>query len=187
MNEAINLTGEWHIKLYRTYTKMFQNFDEEGSVANLKWEDPESALLPTKDQFSLWARKIMPNDNYATGGLLPLSMFPKWSELWACRTFTVPENFKTDNNVLLLGIVDDCDVVYINGICVASSGFVNGEGEKVLDPGHLGGFDYQNDNLDRKVRFERSYWEDEREYRIPAGVIRPGSENTIAIRIYNNK
>ena len=75
-----------------------------------------------------------------------------------------------------MGVIDDNDVIYINGTPVASSGFIG-------DPASLasGGFDYAGG-----VKWEKSYWEVEREYTIPASVLNQGGTNEIAIRLYNN-
>ena len=51
----VTLDGEWHFKLYRTYSQMFQYFPYYGGSAEfLKWEDPALALLPDAALFSTW-------------------------------------------------------------------------------------------------------------------------------------
>lgn len=115
------------------------------------------------------------------------SFFPSWSEAWVCRSFELPADFTEDEEVtLLLGIVDDMDVVYINGQIVAGSGFVDGTGNPTLDIPAEGGFDYGNTDPVRQVKFEKSYWEAAREYKIPSDYLNIGGTNTICIRIYNN-
>ncbi|MCR4999642.1 MAG: esterase family protein [Lachnospiraceae bacterium] len=205
-SKYVSLEGDWNYKLYRKYSQMFQYYEYFGVDGYLVWEDNALATLPDKDTFSQWETMSMPYDSYATGGLLPVeragmtvedgegfdpstAILPKWSEAWACRTFDLPADFTNQENVtLLLGIIDDCDVVYINGQNVASSGFVNNAAtpEKLRDTGLTGGFDYSNADGASQVRFEKSYWEVERKYTIPTSVLNLGGENTICVRVYNN-
>lgn len=222
----VDLSGEWNFKLYRTYTQMFQYHAYFNDAQRfLQWEDNSLALLPSEETFSSWEKFSMPYDNYATGGLLPIEragattsaggtfdpnsvILPKWSEAWVCRTFDLPADFTTEKTAtLLMGIIDDCDVIYINGQMVASSGFVDGNGNKTA-PGATGGFNYgekaaassdektASDETDQTsadsvdpaslCRFEKSYWEVEREYKIPTSVLNLGGSNTICVRLYNN-
>ena len=54
------------------------------------------------------------------------AMFPSWSEAWVCRNFDLPADFTSDNEVtLLMGIIDDMDVIYINGQLVASLSLIH--------------------------------------------------------------
>lgn len=113
--------------------------------------------------------------------------FPMWSEAWLCRSFTLPADFSDDEYVtLLLGIVDDIDVVYINGQLVAASGFKDGNGNPTMKIPANGGFNYGAANAEDKVQFEKSYWEIERSYKIPKSCLNLGGENEICIRVYNN-
>ena len=115
------------------------------------------------------------------------AMFPSWSEAWICRSFDLPADFTEDSQVtLLMGIIDDMDVIYINGQLVASSGFVDGNGNKTDRIPANGGFDYKNANKEDQVKFEKSYWEVNREYKIPTNCLNIGGENEICIRVYNN-
>ena len=199
----VTLDGDWHFKLYRTYSQMFQYFPYYGgSEPFLKWEDNELALLPDAETFSAWETVQMPYPDYQTGGLLPQTrpgvtpsgeeeefdpmsvLMPTWSEAWVARTFELPENFTDAGTVtLLFGVVDDNDVIFINGRAVASSGFMDAEGAPVLNTLPAGGFAYESE--DQVVQWERSYWEVQREYSIPAEVLKPGT-NEIAVRLYNN-
>ena len=115
------------------------------------------------------------------------AMFPSWSEAWVCRNFDLPADFTSDHEVtLLMGIIDDMDVIYINGQLVASSGFVDGNGNKTNQFPANGGFDYSNANKEEQVKFEKSYWEVNREYKIPTSCLNLGGKNEICIRVYNN-
>lgn len=114
-------------------------------------------------------------------------MFPSWSEAWVCRSFELPADFTEDESVtLILGIIDDMDVVYINGQLVAGSGFKDGSGSHTLNIPETGGFDYTNADKSKQVMFEKSYWEETREYKIPTDCLNIGGSNEICIRIYNN-
>jgi len=187
----VTLDGEWNFKLYRTYERMFQYFPYVG--VKVTWEDADAAVLPDYENWSKWEKVSVPYDDAVTGGLLPITrednsnFFPSWSEAWFCRKFELPADFTTKDTVtLLLGIIDDLDVVYINGNLVAASGFVDGKGNKTLKISETGGFDYTNEDPEAQVKFEKSYWEVQREYTIPTDILKLGEENEIAIRVYNN-
>ena len=199
----VTLDGEWHFKLYRTYSQMFQYFPYYGGSAEfLKWEDPALALLPDAALFSTWETVSMPYPDYQTGGLLPQSrpgvspsgededfdplsvMMPAWSEAWVARCFELPADFTESESVtLLFGVVDDNDVIYINGQPVASSGFMDENGAPVLNTLESGGFVYEGEG---QTQWERSYWEVEREYTVPTDILHLGGTNEIAVRLYNN-
>lgn len=252
LSKYVDLEGEWHFKLYRTYEKMYQYFAYSPALSLGKWTDAEAAVYPEDGAWNSWEPFVFPADNPETGGLLTNDIFPTWSEAWAVREFEVPADFTDDETVtLLMGIIDDNDVVYINGKPVAASGFTDGNGEPV----HLeafpetGGFVYEipeppsegtasatdvksepnpvtvpeaapdptpeatpdpapeeapeptpevapetseglavyaaQPSKEEQVRWEKSYWEIEREYQIPAAILQEGT-NEIAIRIYNN-
>lgn len=272
ISKYVDLEGEWHFKLYRTYEQMYQYFAYRPALSLGKETDADAAVYPTKSAWESWKTFDFPADNPETGGLLTNDVFPTWSEAWAVREFEVPADFTEDDTVtLLLGIIDDNDVVYINGEPVAASGFVDGNG----DPVNLGtfpasgGFVYEipeppsegtvaaadvksepnpeaapettpdlapeatpdpapetapdpapeaapdpapeatpepapeatpeavseaseeiavyaaQPSKEEQVKWSKSYWEIEREYQIPAGILQEGT-NEIAIRIYNN-
>lgn len=197
-DQYISLRGDWNFKLYRKYSNMYQYLPY--GMCDVTWEDEASAAVPTAAVYSQWETVQGPADDYFTGGLLqmvrgdtsqtternilsPIDLFPKWSEAWFCKTVELPAGFlKEDTVTLLLGVIDDMDVVYVNGIPVAQSGFLDSNGAKA-DPANVpadGGFAQKGD-----FRFEKSYWEVTREYRLPASLFHEGA-NEIAIRIYNN-
>ena len=196
-DQFIDLSGQWHFKVYRKYEKMFQYFDYGG--CEVSWENLEDAKVPDFEKFSTWEIVSIPASDYSTGGLLQMfregtdedtrdtltenELFPKWSEAWFSRTFDIPSGFLTEETVtLLLGVIDDLDIVYINGIPVAQSGFKTASGNKSsmdLTP-ELGGFVPDGD-----FRFEKSYWEVSREYEINSNLLKEGT-NEISIRLYNN-
>lgn len=193
--DYINLQGDWHFKLYRKYSNMFQHLAY--GACKVTWEDTDVAAVPNGDTYSTWETVLTPSPDYSTGGLLQMfrddattdkrnelqsgDLFPKWSEAWMCKTVDIPEGFLQEKNVtLLLGIIDDTDVVYINGSPVAASGFVTAGKTPSLEVPAIGGFAQSGD-----FRFEKSYWEVSREYEVPASYFHEG-ENEIAIRVYNN-
>lgn len=195
-NEYINLAGDWHFKPYRKYQNMFQYFSYGGCPVT--WEDLTIAKVPGAATYSTWEIVQGPEDDYSTGGLqqmfrsgetdsrtelLPTDLFPKWTEAWYCKTIDIPADFLTGPTVtLLLGIIDDMDVVYVNGTPVAASGFKKADGS-AADPSavpSIGGFIPTGD-----FQFEKSYWEVSREYVVDSSYFHTG-QNELAIRIYNN-
>ncbi len=196
-DQYVDLTGGWHFKVYRKYSNMYQYMPYD--MCEITWEDAETAQLPTAETYSQWEELQCPAADYATGGLLQmyrgetaetdravldaLDLFPNWSEAWFCKTVELPEGFLQEENVtLMLGVIDDLDVVYVNGTPVAASGFIAEDGSKA-DPASVpadGGFINHG-----AFSFEKSYWEVTREYQVPASLFREG-ENELCIRIYNN-
>ncbi|MBE6069881.1 MAG: hypothetical protein E7211_19635 [Clostridium lundense] len=199
-SQYLDLSGAWHFKVYRKYSAMFQ-YPQYGYPCDVTWEDAETASVPDASVFSRWETVTTPADDYLTGGLLSQKrpgytdeaddrttltegdLFPVWSEAWFCRTVTIPAGFMTESSVtLLLSVIDDVDVVYVNGTPVASSGFKTAAGEQApasnvpADGGIVESGDF---------RFNKSYWEVPREYAVSASLFREG-ENEICIRLYNN-
>lgn len=199
-SEYLDLSGDWHFKVYRKYSAMFQ-YPQYGYPCDVTWEDAETALVPDSSVFSRWETVTTPADDYLTGGLLSQKrpgytdeaddrttltegdLFPVWSEAWFCRTVTIPAGFLTESSVtLLLSVIDDVDVVYVNGVPVASSGFKTAAG----DPAPASSAPADGGIVeDGDFRFNKSYWEVPREYTVSASLFREG-ENDICIRLYNN-
>jgi S-formylglutathione hydrolase FrmB len=198
-DQFIDLQGEWHFKVYRKYDKMFQYFNYGG--VKVTWEDSQAALVPTADVYSKWETVRGPNPDYSTGGLQQMNrdpgmgaqddrstlaefdLFPKWSEAWYCKSVTIPKGFIKDDTVtLLLGIIDDLDVVYVNGVPVGASGFKTPDGAQApaKNVPETGGFAAGGD-----FQFETSYWEVPRQYIVDSSLLREG-ENDLCIRLYNN-
>ena len=145
-SQYIDLSGEWNFKVYRKYSNMYQYMPYD--MCEVTWEDPDTAQVPSADVYSAWEAVFCPAADYATGGLLQMyrgetpeendrsildenELFPNWSEAWFCKTVVIPEGFLKEESVtLLLGVIDDLDVVYVNGIPVAASGFIDENGQK---------------------------------------------------------
>lgn len=198
-DQYIDLQGDWHFKVYRKYDKMFQYFSYGG--VKVTWEDAQASLVPNVGTFSQWETVLGPNPDYSTGGLQQMNrgtemgtldertaladfdLFPKWSEAWFCKTVTIPKGFIQGNSViLLLGIIDDIDVVYINGKPVGASGFKTADGNHApaSNVPATGGFAPEG-----AFQFETSYWEVPRQYEVDASLLHEG-ENELCIRLYNN-
>lgn len=178
---------------------MFQYFANGG--CQVTWEDVAAAKIPKATDFANWETVQGPSNDYSTGGLLQMNrgagigsqddrkmlanfdLFPKWSESWWCKEINLPKGFiKESSMTLILGIIDDIDVVYVNGSPVAASGFKTKDGRPApaANVPNLGGFIPDGD-----FQFEKSYWEVPREYKLDSSLFHEGL-NQICIRIYNN-
>lgn len=78
---------------------------------------------------------------------------------WYRRTFRTPRRLSSTCLVLLLGRIDDVDSVFVNGRCIGGSGSP--------PPEYRTAYDYR------------------RAYPLPATILRPRRENTIAVKIYD--
>ncbi len=82
---------------------------------------------------------------------------------WYRKKFKMPATIKTSDLVLLMGRIDDMDEVYLNGKKIGGTG-----------------------NIERKwARNEE--WRKPRTYFIPEGLLKPGKENVIAVRVYDQE
>ena len=72
----------------------------------------------------------------------------------------VPANFKGRPATLNLGRIDDCDEAFVNGVKVGGTG-----------------------SMPPKFR---GAWSEPRAYAVPAKLVRPGSHNLIAVRVYDD-
>ena len=83
---------------------------------------------------------------------------------WYRLHFDMPKEYAQDELILLLGMIDDLDETYINGEKIGHTG-------KILrNP--------WNSNIDGKYQTIRAYT-------IPSGVLKPGTENIIAVRVFD--
>lgn len=85
---------------------------------------------------------------------------------WYRKSFYVPAEYANEKMILLMGKVDDIDQTYLNGKLAGEIGD--------WDPGTL----TQNFN-------QNNEWEIFRAYFLPEGILKPGEENTIAVRVYD--
>lgn len=85
---------------------------------------------------------------------------------WYRMKFTLPEKYANQKMVLMLGMIDDIDQTFVNGILVGSTG------------------DWSFDIV--PTNFNQNYeWVTIRGYYIPDNVLLPEKENTIAVRVYD--
>jgi hypothetical protein len=83
---------------------------------------------------------------------------------WYRLKFFVPERLKGKKLLLVAGKIDDFDETYINGKLIGTTGPIN--------------------NIPDRMN-NRSEWNKERVYGIPDNLLKFGSVNTIAIRVYD--
>lgn len=83
---------------------------------------------------------------------------------WYRLKFFIPKDFKSEKMVLVLGKIDDVDEAFLNGSKIGSTGDIYSA---------------------RKYRNFGEEWSQFRGYYIPAGLLKPGQENTIAVRVYD--
>lgn len=76
---------------------------------------------------------------------------------WYACVFTVPEPLKDRDLLLDLGVIDDADMTYVNGVLVGQMGSLRSQG---------------------------SAWNQDRRYRIPADTLQPG-RNLILVHVYD--
>jgi hypothetical protein len=82
---------------------------------------------------------------------------------WYRKTEVIPDRFKNDKLVLVLGRIDDSDEVFVNGTRIARTGtFPDGGQASYPDA-----------------------WQKERFYYIPLHIIRWNGNNVIAVRVYD--
>ncbi len=84
--------------------------------------------------------------------------FPNYDGMaWYRTTFTVPENMRGQDLILLAGVIDDADETYVNGVLIGKTG--------QFPPN------------------DQSAWDTPRKYSIPPGVLK--TKNTLAIRVFD--
>jgi len=131
----VNLSGLWEFRLG-------DNLDWRTSeVASKQWERVMAPLFWEKQGFVNY-------DGYA----------------WYRKSFYLPSDLKGEDLVLLLGMIDDFDQTYINGVLVGSTGF-NDNNEYIY-----------NDNFAYSTI---------RKYNLPLEALNFGGFNTIAIRVFD--
>lgn len=85
---------------------------------------------------------------------------------WYQKSFIVPEQFKDENMILLLGKIDDIDQVYVNGVMVGSTGYWN--------------FDKVPSEFNQNEE-----WMTNRVYTVPKKILHSNSKNFISVRVYD--
>lgn len=84
---------------------------------------------------------------------------------WYRTRFVLPENLRNERLVLVLGKIDDLDEVYVNGKLLGRTGSWRDQS----------GNPYMNGDEYQKLRA----------YFIPAEMLRAGTENVLAVRVYD--
>ncbi|WP_075590498.1 sugar-binding domain-containing protein [Labilibacter marinus] len=102
-------------------------------------------------------RKIYVPGNWENQGFKDLNGYA-----WYQTSFIANDSFSKDRIVLLLGKIDDLDEVFINGIKVGQTGF--------MEPEH-------------RQREHTEAYNQLRGYLIPEGIIQQGKTNTIHVRV----
>ena len=82
---------------------------------------------------------------------------------WYRKSFKLPEDFNASDLMILMGKIDDMDEVFINGTRIGSTGNINRK--------------WANDNEYNRYR----------NYSIPDDLLKPGAENVIAVRVYDQQ
>jgi hypothetical protein len=85
---------------------------------------------------------------------------------WYRFHFTLPAKLADKSLVLLLGKIDDLDEAFVNGEMIGNTGRIRKNPRR----------DYSNG--DYKMM---------RAYTIPSGVVKPGADNTVAVRVFDGK
>jgi len=87
---------------------------------------------------------------------------------FACyrKTFICPPDLTQSPMILTLGLIDDMDIVYLNGEKIGSTGIK--EDGSIPDPGNSWA------------------WKQLRGYFIPMGMLKPNQENVITIKVYDH-
>lgn len=80
---------------------------------------------------------------------------------WYRKRFTLPADYRTADLAVLLGKIDDMDEVYINGKRIGGTG-----------------------DIERRWARDEE-WQKPRTYFIPDQLLKPGKENVIAVRVYD--
>jgi len=81
---------------------------------------------------------------------------------WYQKTFIADDDFNKDRVVLLMGKVDDLDEVFVNGVKIGQTGFMEPE--------------------NRQAEYNLAY-QQLRAYLVPDGIIEIGKKNTIHVRV----
>jgi sialate O-acetylesterase len=131
-----------------------------------KFRAGDNMIWKSKDHNDKSWRKIVVPGNWKTQGYKDFDGIA-----WYRRSFIVSEDFDNQKVVLILGRIELCDEVYVNGEKIGSSGT----------------FPELKDKKDKETEniLEECY--KPRVYLIPENLIFSNKENSIAIRVLNDK
>lgn len=85
---------------------------------------------------------------------------------WYRCKFKLPAEYRDEKFVLMLGKIDDIDQTFINGQLVGSVG------------------DWKFESIPEQFN-QNNEWQTFRGYFVPGNVLKPGEQNTIAVRVYD--
>ncbi|MGE5400203.1 MAG: glycoside hydrolase [Ignavibacteriales bacterium] len=85
---------------------------------------------------------------------------------WYRKEFTVEKDITSDKLFLMLGKIDDLDETYVNGQLIGSTGIITEDISKI------------------KFQWEAAEF---RCYVLPAGLLKKGEKNVIAVRVYDGR
>jgi sialate O-acetylesterase len=119
--------------------------------------DSEKWIDPGLDDHS-WDKIFVPGYWESQG-------YPEYDGMgWYRFHFRIPSELKGENLVLLLGKIDDLDETYLNGEEIGRTGRIRNNPKR--------------SNLDGE-------YQELRAYTIPAGLLKAGADNVIAVRVYD--
>jgi hypothetical protein len=131
-SNSFNLFGKWYFKL---------GDDRKWAAENVNDSDWEEVVVPAS-----WESQGFPHyDGFA----------------WYRKSFKLPDNFLSEDILIILGKIDDMDEVFINGRLIGSTG-----------------------RIDRKWASDNEY-NKYRTYTVPDGLLKAGKYNTIAVRVFD--
>ncbi len=150
------ISGE--IGLY-TYEGGFEPDINLSGIWDFKTGDDSSFIKNVKDESNII--KIMVPAHWDIQGFNNYDGFA-----WYKKAFYLPKTFEGESMILLLGKIDDIDQTFVNGILVGSTGNWNFRSTPVE-------FDKNEE------------WMQNRVYSVPQKLLKFGSINSIAVRVYD--
>ena len=168
--KVINKKGK-NVIAVRVYDGQMHGGITEGYIGLYNYEEYKNSIqLAGSWKFNLsddmdWAKEKFDDSDWesvmvpAEWGSIGYARYDGFA--WYRTKFTAPKEMNDDAYMLILGRIDDMDEVYINGEKIGGTGDIESK--------------YCNDGE----------WDKMRNYHIPDGVIKPGRENTIAVRVYD--
>lgn len=165
--------GEKNVIAIRVYDAHLAGGIVRGEIGLFELVDQKE---PALNLAGLWKFRIgdldyVPDQNNFGGK--PISVPGHWENklnidyngyAWYQRSFCLPPELKGKRLVLVLGKIDDTDMVFINGKQIGATGLTWNGPLKAQD---------------------RDSWEKRRTYLIPQNVLAPDGNNIISVRIHN--
>jgi sialate O-acetylesterase len=140
--------------IYETEVNIPFEFSLEGEWKFSQGDDPERSRMDFNDWD--WATIMVPAP-WETQGFKDYDGFA-----WYRKRFIIPEKYRNEKLVLLLGKIDDLDQTYLNGQFIGETG-----------------------NMDGVSLFVDDEWLEYRAYKLTNSYIRYGSYNVLAVRVWD--